>query len=138
MSGGIDMDAMVNGKLVTLDTQQQTEIQNVWAAQPYTPPPEEQRKTAVMTRTAFCQQLWRAGVMTQAEAEAAARGEWPASFAAFASNLTADESTDAKIEWAGATEIRYMAPLLQSLALSYAGDDQAAATAILDQIFGIS
>ncbi len=101
-------------------------------------PLEEQREGAVLPRTKFCQQLWRLNILPQVEAIQAARGEWPETFDSFASALAGDEAADAMIEWAGATEIHYNHALLQALALSYASGDQAAATALLDQIYGIS
>ena len=99
---------------------------------------QAQRDTAVLDRTTFCKKLRALGVLPIGEASAAARGEWPATFAGFTAGLTPEEAEDAQIEWAGALNIHYTHPLLQALALAYANGDQAGATAILDQIFGIS
>lgn len=103
-----------------------------------TVPAVEQRPIASMSRVDFCKVLWRQGLLPQSEAVQAARGEWPATFASFTAGLSADAAADAQIEWAGSVTIRYMAPTLQALALAHAGGDQVQATAILDQLFGIS
>ena len=111
-----------------------------FASQPPAPAPtlQEQRDAAVLDKKTFCKQLRALGVLPIGEASAAARGEWPATFAGFTAGLTPEQAEDAQIEWAGTLNIHYTHPLLQALALSYANDDQAAATAILDQIFGIT
>lgn len=97
----------------------------------------DQRSTASLSRLDFCKALWRAGILTPAEAAAAARGEWPATFAGFTAGMTEGDSTDAQIEWAAAATIHYAHPLLQALALSHSNGDQAAATATLDALFGV-
>ena len=95
------------------------------------------RASAVVTKAVFCSALWRAGILSKPEAVQAAMGEWPATFAAFTAGLSESDATDAEIKWAAVTEIHYADPLLQGLALYHAQGDQAAATALLDQIFGI-
>lgn len=96
------------------------------------------RVSAVVTKAVFCSALWRAGILSKPEAVKAARGEWPAAFAAFTAGLSEADATDAEIKWAAVTEIHYADPLLQGLALYQAQGDQVAATALLDQIFGIA
>ena len=110
-----------------------------WDGSSFAPPAgPDPRPSATLDRAAFCKALHRLGVLPMDEAVIAARGGWPASFAAFTAALAPDAAADAQIDWAAATEIRYTAPLLQELALAHAGGDQAAATAILDAIFGIA
>lgn len=104
----------------------------------FLPLPSERRPTATMDKTSFCIALKDLGVLPAAEAVAAARGEWPATFASFTAALTADQAATAMIRWAGAQVIHYADPLLQSLALVVTSGDQPAATALLDQIFSIS
>ena len=115
-----------------------------WDGSKFTAPPvtgptlQEQRDAAVLDRVTFCKQLRALGVLPIGEASAAARGEWPATFAGFTAGLTPEDAEDAQIEWACTLNIHYTHPLLQAMALSYANGDQAGATAILDQIFGIT
>lgn len=96
------------------------------------------RAAAKLDRTAFCLALKDFKVLPVAEAVAAARGEWPATFDGFTASLSADEAATAMIRWAGAQTIHYADPLLQGLALVAAGGNQTAATALLDQIFGLT
>lgn len=102
------------------------------------PSAAELRAVAVLDRTSFCLALKDMGVLPAAEAVAAARGEWPATFASFTAALTADQAATAMIRWAGAQAIHYADPLLQGLALVATSGDQTAATALLDQIFGLA
>jgi len=74
------------------------------------------RETASIPRGAFCTNLMGAGLLPPAEAIAAARGEWPATFARALDGLSDEQAAGAQIEWAGATEIRRNAPLLARLA----------------------
>lgn len=104
----------------------------------FKPAPTERRPAATLDKTTFCIALKDLGVLPAAEAVAAARGEWPATFASFTAALTADQAATAMIRWAGAQVIHYADPLLQGLALVATSGDQTAATALLDQIFGIS
>jgi hypothetical protein len=100
----------------------------------------QRRAAAILEKGAFCSMLkpTRANILSVSEAVQAARGDWPATFAAFTASLPEDVAADAQIKWAAATEIHYADPLLQALALHWANGDQAAATAVLDQIFGIA
>ncbi len=98
---------------------------------------QKRRASAVIDRTAFCIALRRLQILPISEAVAAARGEWPASFAAFAAALPADQSADVQIRWAAATEIHYSDPTLQALALAATAGSAPAATTLLDQIFGL-
>lgn len=99
---------------------------------------ENKRADASMSRTNFCLRLMELGILPPTEAVQAAKGEWPATFAAFTSGLDATTQAAVEIDWAGAATIRYNAPNLQALALFNASGDQAAATALLDQIFNIT
>ena len=97
----------------------------------------EQRASAVLPKLEFCLALWRLSILPKDECKAAARGEWPATFAAFVAGLTEQDATEAEIRWAAATQILYTNPLLQALALFKAGGDRVQAAAFLDAIFGV-
>ena len=109
-----------------------------WEAIAPQPRVAEQRAEAVLDKTSFCKRLRQVGILPATEAVLAARGEWPATFAAFTSGMTEDDAADAQIEWAGALNIHYNHPLLQGLALAYANGDPDGATAVLDLIYGLS
>ena len=103
------------------------------------PPTLDQiRATATMTKREFCRKLLALGILPPDEALSAARGDWPATFAAYTAGMDALASADAQIEWAGATSVDYAHPMLHGLALVQAGGDTAAATALLDAIFDIA
>ena len=125
---------VVNGKRVPIPADEEAQIQAEWAAGPDL---DAERARAVLNRKDFCSALWKAGILPQDQAIMAARGEWPATFAAFTTGLSSEAATDAQIEWATSMTIRYVAPTLQALALAHSGDDQAQATATLDALFGI-
>lgn len=127
------IEAQGQGKIIQPDAQGYPQ-----AVDPPAMSLQDKRDRAWLTRTAFCQRLWRLGVLPKPEAVQAARGEWPATFAAYTSSLTDDEATDVQIEWAASSNVVYANPSLQALALANAGGDQAAATALLDQIFEIA
>lgn len=109
-----------------------------WLSLTPQPTVDERRAAAVLDKTSFCKRLRQVGILPATEAVLAARGEWPATFAAFTSDITEDDAADAQIEWAGALNIRYNHPLLQGLAMAYANGDPDGATAVLDLIFEIS
>lgn len=68
----------------------------------------------------------------------AAEGGWPTEFSAFLGAFTAVEQAQIRIKWAGETLIWYTDTTLSQIALAQTGGDQAAATTLLDAIFGIS
>lgn len=98
---------------------------------------ESTRAQARMSRWEFCLTLKKSGLLPRNEAVQAGKGEWPATFAAFVSSLNEDEADVAQMRWADAREVHYADPLLQALALHHTKGNQAAATALLDQLFGI-
>lgn len=105
---------------------------------PYVPPTEEERRaefrsTAVMTRTNFCTALRSAGILNRAEAIAAAKGDWPASFEPMLEGMTEDEADAALILWAGITVIERSHPLLESVR-QFKGLSQEA----VDSLFGFN
>lgn len=102
-----------------------------------TPPKSERRQSAIINRTDFCLALKRMGILPLDEAVAAARGDWPATFAAFAAQLTADQAAEVQIRWAATQSIHYTDATLQALAMTVAQGDPTQATALLDQIFGV-
>jgi hypothetical protein len=98
----------------------------------------EKRAAAVLPKLEFCLALWRLSILPKDECKPAARGEWPATFAAFVAGLSEQDATEAEIRWAAATQIFYTNPLLQALALFKAGGDPVQAAALLDGIFGVN
>lgn len=73
------------------------------------------REQANLTRTAFCIACKRMGILPPAEAVAAARGDWPATFADALTGLPVD-AEEAQIVWAAATHISRADPVLAVVA----------------------
>jgi len=73
------------------------------------------RDKALLYRRDFCIALKRAGILPTQEALAAAKGDWPATFAGALSGLTQDEQDEAQIEWAAVIEIRRNHPMIELL-----------------------
>jgi hypothetical protein len=82
--------------------------------------------------------LKAAGLLSSASAITAAQGYWPTEFASLLSELDEDAQFEAQVDWGDPSPIRYENDLLQNLSLAHANGDQAAATALLDQLFGIA
>lgn len=95
------------------------------------------RESAIIPKWAFCSALRKIRLLPANEAIQAARGDWPATFQSFTSFLPEDQAADAQIKWAAVSSVQYSDPLLQALALHHTKGNQAAATALLDQLFGI-
>lgn len=73
---------------------------------------EEWRESAVIDKASFLIKVKDAAILTKAEAKAAAKGEWPASFAAALTSMTAKEAEDAEITWAATRDVRRNSPLI--------------------------
>lgn len=91
----------------------------------------EWRSNATLSRRQFCIAAYRAGLLSEADAVLAAKGEWPASFDAALVGLPANLVTEAKIEWAAVSEIRRTAPLLETVRQSAGVTED-----VLDTMFG--
>lgn len=76
------------------------------------------RTTTKLYRRDFCIALKRAGILLASEAIAAAKGDWPATFANALSVLTQDMQDEAQIEWAAVQEIRRNHPMIDLLGAS--------------------
>lgn len=74
------------------------------------------RDTRVLTRTEFCTALLRADKLTAAEAIAAAGGATPAPLEDAISMLPEPEQAEARILWAGLTQVRRNHPLIALVA----------------------
>lgn len=94
---------------------------------------EQIRASTSIDRAAFCNGLADAGVITDAEAIAAARGEWPSSFAGFLDYLNAAQSRDAQITWASCVTVQRNHEFVISLAWWTNMTD-----AQVDTLFGIN
>ena len=94
---------------------------------------ESRRAAAATSRAKFCLALMDAGILTEGEAEIAARGEWPASFADALAFLPANiPAARAKVVWAGVGEVRRTDPVLLAVQ-AYKGLTDAQ----VDALFGI-
>lgn len=100
--------------------------------------PEEIRAAAVIDRETLCRALRSQGKLSDESAIEATAGRWPVEFNAVIQGVTPEQAWDAKVAWAGANIVRYQNPLLQAAALAFCQGDVAAATALLDQLFGIT
>ena len=105
---------------------------------PFVPTLADRRASAFQSKRAFLLAVMAESVLTPDDAVFAAQGGWPTSFDAFLAGMNSADRARAKISWAGASEIYYSDPLLQALALSYSGGNQASATILLDRLFGLS
>ena len=108
---------------------------------PPPPTPEEVlasiRAAATIDRETLCRALRSQGKLSDESAIEATAGRWPVEFNAVIQGMTPQQVWDAKVAWAGAITVRYQNPLLQAAALAFCQGDVAAATALLDQLFGI-
>ena len=108
---------------------------------PVPPSPQEiiaaARAVATIDRGPLCLALYAAYILSADSAKEAAKGNWPSEFNGFLAGLNPFQQLAAEIAWADATVIRYSNALLQQAALDFAGTE-AAATMVLDQLFGIS
>ena len=95
------------------------------------------RAAAVTDRGPLCLALYAAYILSADSAKEAAKGNWPSEFNGFLAGLNPFQQLAAEIAWADATVVRYSNALLQQAALDFAGTE-AAATMVLDQLFGIS
>ena len=106
------------------------------------PPTQEEilamrRASAAVDRETLCRALRSQGKLSGESAVEATAGRWPVEFDAVIQGMTPQQGWDAKVAWAGAITVRYQNPLLQAAALAFCQGDVAAATALLDQLFGI-
>ena len=93
----------------------------VLIAAPYVPPTEEDvlaawRASAATDKASFCIAANTAGILTDSDAIAAARGDWPASLDGALVGMTSQEAMAAKITWAAAAVIHRADPLVQLVA----------------------
>lgn len=90
------------------------------------------RAQAVLSRQAFCLALFRAEVLAEADAIAAARGDWPAALEGMLADLAPAAAAEARIVWATSSEVHRSHPLLALIAGHMEIDE-----AGLDEIFGL-
>ena len=106
------------------------------------PPTQEEilamrRALASTDRETLCRALHSQGKLSDDSAIEATAGRWPVEFNAVIQGMTPQQVWDAKMAWAGANTVRYGNPVLQAAALAFCQGNAAAATALLDQLFGI-
>lgn len=124
-------------KMVSMKTGSITEVE---VQLPVIDPAEvlaQWREVRVVSRADFLTAAKRAGILTQAEAVLAAKGDMPAAFQAIidgavtAEQLTQQEAEDALILWAGLSEVRRNHPLIALFAAGMGYTD-----AQIDALFG--
>lgn len=91
------------------------------------------RAEAKLSRQAFCLALFRQGMLSEADAIAAAKGDWPASLDDMLAGLSSADAAEARIVWATSTEVRRLHPLLAAIAAHMSVADET-----LDAMFGIA
>ena len=91
------------------------------------------RTKAYVSRFQFCETLAATGILPKLEAIAAAKGEWPETFATALSGLTTDQGFGAQLEWATAATIRRDHPTITMLA---APDNANLTPEQVDALFG--
>jgi hypothetical protein len=92
-----------------------------------------QREAAKLSRQAFCLALFRQDLLTETDAIAAAKGDWPSSLDVMLADLPPAAAAEARIVWATSTEIRRLHPLLAAIAAHMSVSDE-----VLDAMFGIA
>ena len=108
----------------------------VWNGSAWETPIETLRTAAVLTRGEFLVACIAAGIITEAVADEASTGAWPADFNQFLSGLTVSQRIDAKAAWADLSnggQVRRNSPILALVA-----ENQNVTQEQLDTMFGIS
>jgi hypothetical protein len=123
---------LVNGQRVGVSSAELTALQTEWTK---TPPIEDLRASAVLSRAAFLTACEAASIISAADAEEAADGSWPSSFDSFLTSLTLAQRIEAKSTWADNTVVRRNNPLLAQIA---AAQTPPVTEAQLDLMFGIA
>lgn len=98
----------------------------------------QRRSVAQIDRGPLCKALLAAGILSPASAILASQGRWPTEFDAFLKQMTEGQQAVAQIDWADAYVVRYQNQMLQDAALLWCQGDAEAATALLDQLFGLT
>lgn len=123
---------IIDGIAVEVPPPEAEALRAEWVkAQPAAPAP-------TLTREAFCVALIGAGILTEAEAEAAAVGAWPPKFEPALTGKPLVERLTIKNLWRGTVFVPRDAPLFGDLLAFYAdaaGLTPAQAQALGDQIF---
>lgn len=91
------------------------------------------RAAAALDKADLLLALWQAEILTPEDAEIAAGGQIPPTFAALLADQPDDVKITARIKWAADTRISRMNPLI--LLAAWAAD---ISDAVLDQIFGVT
>lgn len=70
------------------------------------------RASASLSKSDFLIRVKDAGILTKADAKAAAKGDWPASMTGALNSMTATQADDAEITWAAAATVHRSSPFL--------------------------
>ncbi|MFP4239519.1 MAG: hypothetical protein ACLFRZ_09455 [Rhodosalinus sp.] len=114
------------------DDEQPPEVESLSAAEGEAALLAERRELRRLTRAEFIVAAMAAGVVSEADAEAAATGAWPAGFDAFLTGLPVADRIAAKAGWVDGGTVRRSHPIIAQIAETMDLSDEA-----LDQMFGI-
>lgn len=89
-------------------------------------------RSVAMSRAEFCNAIAHIGIVSDAEAIAGARGEWPASLGSFLDYLTPAQARDVQIDWAACVTVQRLHPFVLTL-----GSWLGLLDADLDALFGL-
>ena len=93
------------------------------------------RAVAFMSKMRFLNDVAARGILTDADAIGAAKGEWPSAMASFLDLLTASQKRDVQIAWSASTQVDRMDPFLLIFASWLLPAAETETT--MDAIFGI-
>lgn len=113
----------------------------LWDSEGFTPPPEPdpavmlaaRRATASLSKREFLHACVALDIMSPEDALAAARGDIPTTFAGVVSQMSASEQFAAALDWAAATQIDRLNPLIVAVAAAAGIPDTT-----VDAVFGIA
>ena len=91
------------------------------------------RANTAMSRSEFCNAMHAAGLISFADALSAAKGEWPAPFAAALAALPTEMQERAQITWAAVQTIERTNPMILAVQAALGWSDAQA-----DVLFGIA
>lgn len=75
-------------------------------------PIAEWRDEAKLSKAEFLIRVKDAGILTKADAKAAAKGEWPTSMQDALNSMTAKQAEDAEITWASVVTVHRKSPII--------------------------
>jgi hypothetical protein len=122
-------------------------VDGAWVVIPAPPAPEvvpeptaaellaAERAAKSMSKVQFLNEVATRGILTDADAIAAAKGEWPTAMASFLDLLTAPQKRDVQIAWSASSQVDRMDTFLLTFASWLLPAAETETT--MDAIFGI-